>query len=168
MQESENTAGDGPAALCAPTGPEDRDVTRNHLVPAAARLHTSLATCEALIAKCAEQADNSDHYADARIKYALAAGRLAAAQAVTVGGLAKLADAEGRQRLTNMKMDDAVLRPRRAVRARRTAAPQDRSAIGSYDPRDWENDESGDEKSTFNSPDGLRGNAFAAPRIRSL
>ena len=167
MSETQAHAGTGPAPLPASAGREEKDFTDKHVVPAVARLHNALASCEALIAKCAERADNTDYYVDTRLKYALAAGRLAAAQAITAGAIARLADAESRQRLTNVKVDDSVFRPRRRTVADVNRALRNNRSHDSYDTRDWENDESEEEKTTFNSP-GNSKPAFTGPRIRNV
>jgi hypothetical protein len=133
MSENQAHAGTGPAPLPASAGREEKDFTDKHVVPAVARLHNALASCEALIAKCAERADNTDYYVDTRLKYALAAGRLAAAQAITAGAIARLADAESRQRLTNVKVDDSVFRPRRRTVADVNRALRNNRSLDSYD-----------------------------------
>ena len=167
MEENHATAGKGPAPLPAQAGPEDKelDFTDKHVVPAVARLHSALASCDALIAKCAERVDDTDYYADLRIKFALAAGRLASAQAHAAGAIARLADAETRQRLTNIKVDDSVFRPRRRTAADVNRPLRNNRSHDGYDARDWENDESADEKSTFNSSPKP---AFTGPRIRQV
>ncbi|HEY8950431.1 MAG TPA: hypothetical protein VIM56_16215 [Rhizomicrobium sp.] len=157
MAETPAHAGNGPAPLPASAGREDQDFTDKHVVPAVARLHSALAACDTLIAKCVERTDNTDYYVDTRLKFALAAGRLAAAQAQTAGAIARLADAESRQRLANVKVDDSVFRPRRA--ARHIGTPSRANTT------DWENDESAQKKSTFNSSGN---SAFTGPRIRQV
>jgi hypothetical protein len=158
MTETQAHAGNGPASLSASAGREDQDFTDKHVVPAVARLHSALASCDALIADLAMRAVDKDGYAyDARTKFALAAARLASAQAQTAGAIARLADAESRQRVTNLKVDDSVFRPRRALR---NSSTRDRSATSG-----WESDESAREKSTFNSSTKQ---AFTGPRIRQV
>jgi len=153
MRESSAHAGNGPAPLSAPTGEED--FTDKHVVPAVARLHSALASCEAMIAHLAERAVDKDQYDyAARTQFALAVARLASSQAQTAAAIARLADAETRQRLTNVKVDDAVFRPRRT----QNAVTRDRSTT-----TDWEADESAQRKSTFNSH-----SAFTGPRIRQV
>jgi hypothetical protein len=56
MSENQAHAGTGPAPLPASAGREEKDFTDKHVVPAVTRLHNALASCEALIAKCAERA----------------------------------------------------------------------------------------------------------------
>ena len=157
MQEPEAHAGNGPVPLPASAGREDQkqDFTDKHVVPAVARLHNALASCDGLIAYLAERATNMDYDYEARTKFALAAARLAGAQAQTSTAISRLADAETRQRLTNLKVDDAAFRPRRAARNSGTRAGSTTT--------DWENDESEDEKTTFNS-----NSAFTGPRIRQV
>jgi hypothetical protein len=159
MRETEAHAGNGPAPLCAPTGVEDteKDFTEKHVVPAVARLHSALAACDRLIARYTERAADSETYsADSQTRFALAASRLAAAQAQTAGAIARLADAESRQRVTNVKVDDAIFRPRR--RAARNSPPS-----GGCTTRDWEERDSESQKSTFNSS-----SAFTGPRVRNV
>lgn len=134
-----------------PTPPGAEDFTDKHVVPAVARLHSALASCDALIAQLAARAVDTDYAYEARTKFALAAARLASSQAQTAGAIARLADAETRQRLTNIKVDDAVFRPRRT---------RNSGSSNSATTRDWENSESARGKSTFNS-------AFTGPRIRN-
>lgn len=158
MAEIQAHAGNGPAPLPASAGAED--FTGKHVVPAVARLHNALASCEALMAHFAERAVDKDQFDYiTRTKFALAVGRLASTQAQTAGAIARLADAETRQRLTNVKVDDAVFRPRRTIRNSGTPARSTTS--------DWENDESAQEKSTFNSS-GNSSPAFTGPRIRQV
>jgi len=157
MAENQATAGNGPAPLPASAGAEDQDFTDKHVVPAVARLHSALAHCDALISRYVKRATDTENYsADAQAKFALVAARLAAAQGQTAGAIARLADAESRQRVTNLKVDDAVFRPRRALR---NSGTRDHSTTSS-----WENDESACEKSTFNSAP----QAFTGPRIRQV
>jgi len=161
MAETQANAGNGPAPLPAPTDAEDQDFTDKHVVPAVSRLHSALAHCDALISRYVKRATDSENYsADAQAKFALVAARLAAAQGQTAGAIARLADAESRQRVTNLKVDDAVFRPRRAPRH---SGPRDRSTTSG-----WENDESAREKSTFNSSGNSAPQAFTGPRIRQV
>jgi hypothetical protein len=158
MAETQAHAGNGPAPLPASAGREDQDFTDKHVVPAVARLHNALASCEGLMAHFSQRAvDYSEYDYEARTKFALAVGRLAQSQAQTAGAIARLADAESRQRVTNLKVDDAVFRPRRAPR---NSGTRDRSTTSG-----WENDESEDEKTTFNSSARP---AFTGPRIRQV
>jgi hypothetical protein len=101
--------------------------------------------------------DTTKYDYEARTKFALAVGRLAQSQAQTAGAIARLADAESRQRVTNLKMDDAVFRPHHALR---NSGTRDRSTTSG-----WKNDESAHEKSTFNSSPKP---AFTGPRIRQV
>lgn len=165
MEETQATAGNGPASLSAPAGAED--FTDKHVVPAVARLHSALASCDTLIAHLAERSTDMDYACDARTKFALAAARLASAQAQTAGAIARLADAESRQRVTNIKVDDSVFRPRRRTTADVNRALRNNRSHDSYDTRDWENDESDGEKTTFNSGNSAKP-AFAGPRIRQV
>lgn len=168
MVETQAHAGNGPAPLPASTGREDQDFTDKHVVPAIARLHSALASCDALIAALAERATDTDYAHDARTKFALAAARLASAQAQTAGAIARLADAESRQRVTNLKVDDSVFRPRRRTPADVNRALRNNRSHDSYDARDWENDKSEDEKTTFNSSGNSSKPAFTGPRIRQV
>lgn len=164
MAETQAHAGNGPAPLPASAGREDQDFTDKHVVPAVARLHSALAFCEALMMHFAERAVDKDQFDYiARTKFALAVGRLASTQAQTAGAIARLADAETRQRLTNIKVDDSVFRPRRRTTADANHALRNNRSHDSFDTRDWKNDESEDEKSTFNSRP-----AFTGPRIRQV
>ncbi|MGN6150031.1 MAG: hypothetical protein ACTHPD_15960 [Rhizomicrobium sp.] len=164
MAENQAHAGNGPAPLPASAGREDQDFTDKHVVPAVARLHSALASCDALIADLAMRAVDKDAYAyDARTKFALAAARLASSQAQTAGAIARLADAESRQRATNIKVDDSVFRPRRRTTADINRALRNSRSHDSYDTTDWENGESEAKKTTFNSKP-----AFTGPRIRQV
>jgi hypothetical protein len=166
MEENQATAGNGPAPLPASAGAEDQDFTGKHVVPAVARLHNALASCEGLMAHFSQRAvDCSEYDYEARTKFALAVGRLAQSQAQTAGAIARLADAESRQRVTNIKVDDSVFRPRRRTVADVNRALRNNRSHDSYDTRDWENDESEDEKTTFNSSAKP---AFTGPRIRQV
>lgn len=162
MQEPEAHAGNGPVPLPASAGREDQkqDFTDKHVVPAVARLHSAFAFCEGLMAHFAQRAVDEDSYAhDMRRNFALTVGRLAQSQAQTAGAIARLADAETRQRVTNVKMDDAVFHPRRGT--------QHSGTRHGRTTRGWESGESADEKTTFNSP-GNSTPAFTGPRIRQL
>ena len=120
------------------------------------------------MAHLAERAvDHTQYDYAARTKFALAVGRLAQSQAQTAGAIARLADAESRQRLTNVKVDDSVFRPRRRTVADVNRALRNNRSHDSYDTRDWENDESEEEKTTFNSPSNSKP-AFTGPRIRNV
>ena len=168
MSETQAHAGNGPAPLPASAGREEKDFTDKHVVPAVTRLHNALASCEGLMAHLAERAvDHTQYDYAARTKFALAVGRLAQSQAQTAGAIARLADAESRQRLTNVKVDDSVFRPRRRTVADVNRALRNNRSHDSYDTRDWENDESEEEKTTFNSP-GNSKPAFTGPRIRNV
>jgi hypothetical protein len=170
MAETQANAGNGPAPLPAQAGREDQeqDFTDKHVVPAVARLHNALAHCDALISRYVKRATDSENYGpDTQAKFALVAARLAAAQGQTAGAIARLADAESRQRITNIKVDDSVFRPRRRTTADVNRALRNNRSHDSYDTRDWENDESEDEKTTFNSPDNSN-SAFTGPRIRQV
>jgi hypothetical protein len=168
MVETQATAGNGPAALLAPTGREDQDFTDKHVVPAVARLHNALASCEGLMAHFSQRAvDCSEYDHEARTRFALAVGRLAQSQAQTAGAIARLADAESRQRVTNIKVDDSVFRPRRRTVANVNRALRNNRAHDSTSTRDWENGESEDEKTTFNSSVNPN-SAFTGPRIRQV
>ena len=151
MTENQAHAGNGPAPLSASTGGED--FTDKHVVPAVARLHNALASCEAIIAHFAQRAVDMDYNYEARTNFALAAARLASSQAHSAGAIARLADAESRQRLTNVKVDDSVFRPRRTTR--------NSGSSSAATTRDWETHDSESKKSTFNS-------GFAGPRIRNV
>ncbi|MBS0273000.1 MAG: hypothetical protein JSR55_01080 [Proteobacteria bacterium] len=168
MKEPEAHAGNGPVPLHAPAGQEDQtqDFTDKHVVPAVARLHSALASCDALISRYVKRATDSENYsADAQAKFALVAARLAAAQGQTAGAIARLADAESRQRVTNIRVDDSVFRPRRRTAAGVNRAPRNNPSHGSTGTSDWENGESEDEKTTFNSSPKT---AFTGPRIRQV
>ena len=163
MTENQAHAGNGPAPLSASTGGED--FTDKHVVPAVARLHNALASCEAIIAHFAQRAVDMDYNYEARTNFALAAARLASSQAHSAGAIARLADAESRQRLTNVKVDDSVFRPRRRAAANVNRATQNKAPSGGSPTRDWEEHDFDSKKSTFNSS----GNSgFAGPRIRNV
>lgn len=160
MRESQIPAGQDPAPPSGSTAEED--FTAKHVVPATTRLHSALAACDALILALAQRARDDEHYSfTSQTEFALAAAKLAAVQAQTSTAIARLADAESRQRLTNVKVDDAAFRPRRHRTADINRAIRNSRSLDSYNTRDWENDESGEEKSTFNSP-------FTGPRIRQV
>jgi len=152
MRESQPQAGQDPADLAGSAA--GKDFTGGHVVPAATRLHSALAACDAMISQLAERARDEHYSFSAQTEFVLAAAKLAAAQAQTSTAIARLADAESRQRLTTMKVDDAALGPRRHQRA----TPDNRPRSGSASS-DWEIAKFEEEKSTFNS-------AFAGPRMR--
>ena len=153
MREEPQQAGQDPAALSGSAA--GKDFTGGHVVPAAQRLHNALAACDGMISQLVERAKDENYSFTAQTDFALATAKLAAAQAQTSTAIARLADAESRQRLTNVKVDDAALGPRR----RQRATPNTRSR-DSYTPSDWEIAKFEEEKSTFNS------GSFAGPRIR--
>ena len=90
MREDLASAGDGPA-------PEN--------TPARTMLRAELSACQGLIGDCAGIAGNTDEGPAARMLAAQTAARLAAASALAASAIARLADAETRHRLANVKIE---------------------------------------------------------------
>ena len=156
MREETSSAGTSPAPLAASTGGGEYDPVEQDVVPAAAMLRSGLGACRDLIDTCVAMANDDDQTSNAKTNAASVAARLASASAQAASAIARLADAETRQRLANMKFQNAF-RPRR----RRTAPPPPRSFHDSYNPKDWEDTESGEANLDFSSPP-----SYAGPRVR--
>jgi hypothetical protein len=151
--KEQNQTGDGPAPRFAPTGRADTDIIEDDAVPATQTLRAELAACPALIAECAGIAGDSDHPPAARSHAAQSAARLATASAQAASAIARIVDAETRQRLATLQIDAALYRPRFRNTARR---PPHEGAHDSYRASDWETPPSETEKSHFNSGPRVR------------
>ncbi|HEY5339296.1 MAG TPA: hypothetical protein VIJ85_13900 [Rhizomicrobium sp.] len=144
MREEHGSAGDAPAHSSA-AGGELRDVVADDLVPANQRLRAGLGECQALIADCAAMMRDADQPPGLRTAAAATAAKLAAASAQTAGAIARLADAETRQRLASAKLNAGFV-PRRRPRTMVRSGP----TLDSYNSKDWE-DKSPCEEPRFNS-----------------
>lgn len=146
MREEASSAGVSPAPLAASTGGEDNDPIERDVVPAAAMLRSGLGACRALIDTCVAMANDQDQTSNAKTHAASVAARLASASAQAASAIARLADAETRQRLADIKLQNAFI-PKR----RRAAPPPPRTFHDSYNPKDWENTETEGANLNFNS-----------------
>ena len=132
----------------SPAGAEPATPFMDDIVPASEQLRASLGDCHALIAECGRIVRDADHPPGVQVIAATAAAKLAAASAQAASGIARLADAETRQRLATAKIDSLNFLPR--LRRTQRAAAQNAAPFDSRRTSDCEEHDFESEKSTNN------------------
>ena len=155
MTEDKSHAGNAPAEPSA-NGGSPEEILEREMVPSVSRLRLEVGQCQALIADCAVIVRDTDQALGMRALAAATAAKLTSASAQAAGAIARLADAETRQRLASARLEDlGYARARARAQNRREQDSRSQKSTFNYEESEADNTE---------EPE----NSWAGPRVHRI